>query len=359
MHSKKDLAQKQNEAEEQINNLQKIVDYNTMEPTVELLVQKFRLPQEEQPAVDEGDIYIPDYQRALVWSENTQAKFIESLILGLPIPFLFMADMQDGRLEIVDGTQRIRTLHRFLHNELCLTQLEKLDSLNGFKFSELPIARQRKFKNRTIRVVVLSDKADEEVRRDLFERINTGSVALKDMEVRKGIYPGPFGDFIIECAQNEQFNRLCPVTVAKRKSGESEELVLRFFAYSDHYLEFKHEVKKFLDHYMKTKNQDFDREEMTQRFIDMLNFVEKYFPTGFKKTPKATTTPRVRFEAIAVGIYLALKEQPDLVPKEVSTWLDSEKFKELTTSDASNSAKKLQGRIEFVRDALLGKRQEN
>lgn len=359
MHSKKNIAQKQKDAEEQINNLKRIVDYNTMEPTVELLVQKFRVPQEEQYAIEEGDIYIPDYQRELVWTEKTQAKFIESLILGLPIPFLFMADMPDGRLEIVDGTQRIRTLYRFLNNKLCLIQLEKLDSLNGFKFEELPVAQQRKFKNRTIRVVVLSDKADEEVRRDLFERINTGSVALKDMEARRGIYQGPFGDFIIECAQNEQFKRLCPVTEAKRNTREPEELVLRFFAYSDKYSEFKHEVKKFLDNYMKEKNQDFDREEMKESFINMLNFVEKHFPTGFKKTAKTTTIQRVRFEAIAVGVYLALKKQPDLVPEEVSPWIDSDKFKELTTSDASNSSKRLQGRIEFVRDALLGKRQEN
>jgi len=349
MPSEKDIAR----AEEQINELQKIVDYNTMEPTVELLVQKFRLPQGEQYTIEEGEIYIPDYQREYVWSEKIQAKFIESLILGLPIPFLFMADMQDGRLEIVDGTQRIRTLHRFLNNELSLTELEKLNSLNGFKFSELPIVRQRKFKNRTIRVVVLSDKADEEVRRDLFERINTGSAALKDMEARRGIYQGSFGHFITKCAQNEKFNRLCPVTPAKRKNREPEELVLRFFAYSDKYLEFRHEVKKFLDDYMKEKNQYFEREEMNNRFINMLNFVDTYFPTGFKKKTDAKITPRVRFEAIAVGVHLALKEKPDLVPEPVSTWLNSDTFKELTTSDASNSAKRLQGRIEFVRDELL------
>ncbi|MDY6993462.1 MAG: DUF262 domain-containing protein, partial [Pseudomonadota bacterium] len=148
-------------------------------------------------------------------------------------------------------------------------------------------------------------------------------------------------------------------TEQKRKNREPEELVLRFFAYSDKYLEFRHDVKKFLDDYMKEKNQDFDREEMNNRFIKMLNFVDTYFPTGFKKTTHATITPRVRFEAIAVGVHLALKEKPDLVPEPVSTWLNSDTFKELTTSDASNSAKRLQGRIEFVRDALLNKKPSN
>jgi hypothetical protein len=86
----------------------------------------------------------------------------------------------------------------------------------------------------------------------------------------------------------------------------------------------------------------------------MLDFIEKYFPNGFRKGKKHTTTPRIRFEAIAVGVALALKEKSGLEPSSV-TWLDSPEFKKHTTSDASNSKPKIKHRIEYVRDQLLGK----
>ena len=93
---------------------------------------------------------------------------------------------------------------------------------------------------------------------------------------------------------------------------------------------------------------------MRNEFESMLEFVNKYFPNGFRKGQKHTTTPRIRFEAIAVGTALALRENGDLIPVSME-WLNSEEFKFHTTSDASNSKPKVKNRIEFVRDQLLGK----
>jgi hypothetical protein len=86
----------------------------------------------------------------------------------------------------------------------------------------------------------------------------------------------------------------------------------------------------------------------------MLDFVEKYFPNGFSKAKGHVKTPRIRFEAISVGVALALREKSNLEPKSIE-WLDSPEFKEYTTSDASNSKPKVIKRIEYVRDQLLGK----
>ena len=137
--------------------------------------------------------------------------------------------------------------------------------------------------------------------------------------------------------------------------GEREELILRFFAYSDKYTEFEHSVKDFLNDYLKEKNQEFKTgvpEKYKNEFEQMLKFVKKYIGS-FAKTETAKTTPRVRFEAIAVGINLALKEQPKRVKYNID-WLYSEEFKEQTTSDASNNKSKLRSRIEFVKNKLLG-----
>jgi len=345
-------------AEAEIREKQKTVDYDTKEYPVEVLVQKYRDGLEE----DTSELYIPDYQRDMIWEETRQSKFIESIFLGLPIPYIFVADLRPkqeddeddlARLEIVDGTQRIRTLDRFLNNDLTLCRLEKLKNLNNFKFSDFPLARQRRFNRTTIRMIVLSDKADEETRRDMFERINTGSVQLNDMEKRRGISPGPFVNLLEELAKDPKFIKLCPISEALIKKREPEEFVLRFFAYLNNYHNFDRQVNVFLNEYLEKHNHpEIDQDGMRSEFHKMLDFVEKYFPNGFSKTKGHVKTPRIRFEAISVGVALALREKSDFEPKSMK-WLDSPEFKEYTTSDASNSRPKVIKRIEYVRDQLL------
>jgi hypothetical protein len=346
-------------AEAEIRDKQKIVDYDTKEYPVEVLVQKYKDGLKE----DINELYIPDYQRDKAWEEPRQSKFIESILLGLPIPYIFVADLRPkdddvddlARLEIVDGTQRIRTLERFLNDELKLCGLKKLEQLNNFRFKDLPLGRQRRFNRATLRMIVLTDKADEETRRDLFERINTGSVELNDMEKRRGISPGPFVNLLEELAKHPKFRKLCPFSEALIRRREPEEFVLRFFAYLNNYKSFERQVNTFLNEYLEKNNHPgILLDEMRNEFHAMLDFVEKYFTNGFSKKEGHVKTPRIRFEAISVGVALALREKTDLVPKSIK-WIDSPEFKEYTTSDASNSKPKVIKRIEYVRDQLLGK----
>lgn len=349
---------KQN-AEEQVRAEQKDVDFETKEFTVELLVNKYHSGLED----DTNELFVPDYQRDFVWSEKRQSRLIESLILGFPIPYIFTADVLsedpelDGRIEIVDGSQRVRTIHAFIHNKLTLQDLKSLSSLNGFNFQDLPLSRQRRFMRIPVRVIELSSKCNEETRRDLFERINSGSDILKDMEVRKGSELGSttlYTQVIKPCSAIPQFKELAPLSEAKEKRDERLEFTLRFFAYLDNYQKFDHSVREFLNDYMSANgNIDAAKQElMKTEFSNMLNFVEKYFPAGFRKTVTAKSTPRVRFESIAVGTALALRLDPHLAPKNLD-WISSDKFKDLTTSDGANSRVKVIERIEYVRDQLL------
>lgn len=344
------------EAEEEILEHQRIVDYDTKEYPVEVIVEKYLTGKDD----DENEIFVPDYQREFVWPNDRRSKFIESVLIGLPIPYIFVADVGrgEGRLEIVDGSQRIRTLAAFLNDEFELAGLKKLKKLNGFLFSDLPIARQRRFKRRTIRLIELTERADEAVRRDIFERINTGSLLLNDMEQRWGIKEGPLLEFIRECASNQLFKKLAPLSDSVELRRERDEFVLRFFAYLENYLKFDKRVVEFLDEYLETHQADFDEAKaslMRAEFQRMLEFVDRYFaPKGFRKQATHTRTPRIRFEAISVGVALALRENPELVPSSLD-WLESAEFKEHTTSDASNSRPKVKARIEFVRDQLLGR----
>ena len=129
MYRKREITdQLRDAAEEEIREKRKPVDYKTIEYPIEILVQKFLDGIDD----DTNELFIPDYQREMAWDDEIQSKFIESVLLGLPIPYIFVADVSgeedtnDSRLEIIDGTQRIRTLKRFLNNELELNHLNKL-----------------------------------------------------------------------------------------------------------------------------------------------------------------------------------------------------------------------------------------
>jgi len=343
--------------DKQIEELQKITDYEIKEWPIGVLVEKFTNGRE----TDESEIFIPDYQRDMVWTPKQQSRFIESILIKLPVPFIFAADVghgdREGSLEIIDGSQRIRTLDNFLSNKLELVGLKKLTQAIGLRFSDLSKPRQMRFKRTTVRVIELTEKADEDARREMFDRLNSGGTQLTTMEVRRGVVDGPFMTFITECAANEQFKALVPLSDRNAKRKEYEEFVLRYFAYLNNYQNFQKSVDDFLTDYLKSRNDRFleaDKQGMLGEFVRMLTFVFQHFPNGFKRTGYKTV-PRIRFEAIAVGVSLALREKPDLSPGDVGLWLDSKEFIKHTRSDASNSRPKLVNRIQYVRDNLLGK----
>lgn len=329
-------------AEIEIRELQKQVDYDLKDFTIELIVQKF----------GRDDFWIPSYQREYVWREANKSLFIESVLLGLPIPFMFMAENDDGRLEIVDGAQRIQTLDAFLAGDLVLKGLKRLTSVNGFTFHDLPDTQQRKFVNRALRIIVLDEKTDQAVRHELFKRINTSGQKVRPSEIRIGSFPGPFMDFVRTCAGAPAFLELCPISPSMLDRQENVELVTRFFCYLDRYKDFKHDVEEFLNDYVREVQDQFDQQALEEEFARMLDYVRRTFPAGFAKTKTAKTTPRVRFEAIAVGVGLALRQNPLAKPINVG-WLDSQEFATLTTTHASNSGPRLRGRVEFVRDRVL------
>lgn len=346
----------QDELEIQIKELQKDYDYNLKEYPVEVILQKFKREDYINPEESVASIFIPSYQRQFVWKSVMKSRFIESLFLGVPIPPLFAFTLDEsGNMELIDGVQRLSTIKEFVQGELTVNGADLLDKLNGCTFNDLHPSRQRKFNSIGIRVYVLSENADASVRSDIYNRINSTGEKLTDAEVRKGAFLGnSFYEFILERIEDDEFNELFH-SKSEKLRGEKEELVSRFFAYSESYKTFEHSVKHFINEYIIRKGKgDFDSESMKKEFHDMLAFVKQYFPNGFRKSANSQTIPRVRFEAISIGTNLALKENPELVPQSME-WLNSDQFKKHTTSDASNNKNKVVGRIEFVRDCLLGK----
>ena len=340
-------------AERQIVEQTKRIDFYITEYSVELLANK----------MSAGEYVVPQYQREFTWEPERKSKFIESLMMGLPIPFIFFWEMPDGRLEIVDGSQRLRTIEEFLLKDLQLGELEQLTLASGLRFRDLPESRQRKVKNRSIRGIVLNEHADEAARLDMFERINTGSKIANTAEVRRGALAGPFLDLVIELANNLIFVPLAPMSEKRRAERGREELVTRFFAYGDGLQKYKDKPADFIFNYSKSMNAEFMADpslvdNYRNRFLQTMQFVQRIFPYGFRKTPNGNATPRARFEAIAIGSMLALEDRPDLATlsgehANVTAWLGGEEFAEVTGSDGANAIARLQGRIDFVKNKLV------
>ncbi len=338
-------------AERQIKALQIPYDYDTKEYPIEVLLYKFSSSEPESSI-----IVIPAYQREFIWPDSDRSRFIESLFLGVPIQPLFAAILdEDGNLELIDGSQRIRTIEAFTKDEFRLAGLKKLDALNGLYYSDFTTARKNKFGLINLRLHVISEKADLSIRQDIFDRINTSGQKAKPSEIRKGALSGSFYEFVGEQAKNQLFTELCPITKKQKDRGEAEELILRFFTYSDYGTTNKDKGSRLLDRYLIDKNKNgFDRQVKRSDFERMLKFVQKHFQLGFRKTQFANSTPRVRFEAISLGVHFALQEQPDLVPKYMD-WLRSKEFELVTTSHSSGNPGQLTKRVNFVKDCLLNK----
>jgi hypothetical protein len=160
--------------EEEIRKAQKRFNYNTLETPLEFLFDK----KENENGEVESEI-CPDKNKGLTWTDDERSRFIESILIGIPITPVVLARVRQKkgriffRLDIIDGNHRIDTIIRFANNELELCGLKILQSLNGFKYQDLLSDRQRKFSRTTLRVIMLEPSVDEEMREEIRERLGS------------------------------------------------------------------------------------------------------------------------------------------------------------------------------------------
>lgn len=336
----------------QIRDKKQEVRFSTREYVAEYLINKFQA----------DEFYIPlEYQRNFVWNDRTCSYFIESVLIGLPIPYMFFADSDEGKIEIVDGAQRMNALANFTNGDLVLQGLAILTEVNGKTFVDLPKEVQRRFNNASFRVVYLEEGTTVEVRQEIFRRINSSGEKLRSQEIRRGSMDGGFSQLVAELSQNDLFKELAPLSDTARKHYDDMELVTRFFAYFDGYPNFegyKDRVAGYLDEYTQKMNDEFAkdadlRDQYTRRFTDMLSYVNVGLQClGFRKTKSGNSTPHARFEAISVGVAVAQKRNPGLAVQDMSAWIDDAEFQQLVRSDSANVKAKLKARIEFVVNKL-------
>lgn len=213
----------------------------------------------------------PEYQRRHVWNDVTSSRLIESLILNIPIPIIFISqdiDVDDenkediARYSVIDGQQRLTAIVNFFHGEFELKGMEILNDLNGHKYSDLPGFLVRRLEERTIKCLRIDSSVDAQVKYDIFERLNSGSVKLEEQELRNASHRGPFNDLIKKLSINDDFRVLLQINLTKAQNNkkvkrmEDVETVLRFFAFGEKgYYDMKGGLKHFLSASMKNFNE--------------------------------------------------------------------------------------------------------
>lgn len=333
------------------------VDFDTYDVTVDELLRR----------VSKGRIDIaPIYQRQFRWPTGRQSRLVESVLLGIPVPPLFMATNTNAGVgsswEVVDGLQRLLSLVNFAGDQdardaagltgqpSTLKDLEKLTDFEGLTFEDLPPDIRAGLEDRPLKVIVLNDKSDLQVRFDLFERLNTGGIILSPHEIRQSVYRGDFINTLAELSETDVFKNFVVLPESRWKDGTPQDFVLRFFAFLKKYKSFSHSVQDFLNDFASEMVKSGLTEDDKNTFFGTFSFLNAVFPNGLKTRKGAT--PVNLFEAVTVGAALALAIDPGIAPVPNPRWIESDDLRYFTTG-ATNSRVRVSGRIEYCRDRFL------
>lgn len=205
-----------------------------------------------------GDIFIPEFQRKYVWSRAQASRLIESLIIQCPIPVIYLNQERSERLSVIDGNQRLTSVRLFLDNDFELKGLTAYPELDGSRFSDLDPRFRRHIQNRTLRCITILKETHPQIKFDVFERLNTGSVRLNYQELRHGLYHGPLINLIDEMSKENLWREVSRIRSDPRMKGS--ELILRYFGLSKMLTSYTKPMSSFLNKFCE-RNTGINEEE--------------------------------------------------------------------------------------------------
>jgi len=264
----------------------------------------------------EGDLKLnPEYQRNYRWNDKQASRFVESLLLNIPVPVIYLNEEKDTKLTVIDGQQRLASLLRFIKPEelkvnplfnsmsleaLTLQELRVRSDLNGLTIRELSSEDRSTLQKRHIRCIVILNESDSTLKFEVFERLNTGSVKLTDQEVRNCVYNGPLNELLIKATEYPKYQELIKLPTKDQNNMKDAELVLRFFAYRELPKDYSSNYTEYLNDYMEENRiiSDARYEELLDIFQKTVNLCHGILGTGV-----AFRKPNVRENVINGAIY--------------------------------------------------------
>ena len=234
----------------------------------------------------------PDFQRQYVWDSSKASKLIESAILGIPLPIIYLSEEKDGREYVIDGQQRLTSFFAFIDGQFPdgkpfkLSSLNVLSELNGKRFCDLSDELQDRVRYYKIRAITFQKDSNKNLKFEIFERLNTGSVQLNDQELRNCLYRGNFNVALKEMAEDPDFMFICGLKNPDKRMKDKE-LVLRFCAfYHKTYLNYKAPMRNFLNSEARDKRDISEKEvvELKTAFKNACQIIRSIFgKNSFKR----------------------------------------------------------------------------
>lgn len=325
----------------------------------------------------------PDYQRRHRWSRETSSRLIESLILNIPIPLIYLSQDVDvdeddsddnARYSVIDGQQRLTAITQYLSGDFALSDLQTLKELDGSSYKDLPPFLIRRLEERTIKCLRIDSTVDAQVKYDIFERLNSGSIKLEPQELRNALYGGPFNDLLKRLATDTNFRTLLhinldnPINNSRVKKMEDAELVLRFFALgNNNYKTFKGGFKTFLDTEME-KLSLLDSEQLSgleRTFLRTMEITRHFFGDSAFAKFRCEDGVFIEMSNFNAAVYDALSHavamevdplEPGITPEMItrfrSLFADSNFFASIEGGTADKA--KVVARIDAARQVLSG-----
>ncbi|HEV7660907.1 MAG TPA: DUF262 domain-containing protein [Allosphingosinicella sp.] len=330
------------------------ISVSPSDPTLELLVQQ----------INRGDILIPFYQRKYVWKIEQASALVESFLMGLPVPQVFLHVNADDQLEVIDGQQRLMSIKYFMEgyfgeeDDRGKRQVFKLKGLserseyNGKTFKDLSERDQRKLRNATLRAInikQLKPNLTNESVFHIFERLNTGGTRLKPQEIRNAVYRGKIVERLQSLNETPGWRTILGITKAD-KNQKDVELILRLYALFENWDSYEKPMLRYLNNAMNA-DRAFDSakaKRFSKRFPEVVKVVNDALHRPFR--PRGLLN-----SAVLEAVMITLLEDENVGAKQLKArygkLLKDADFQDAITGSTTDTLV-LKTRLEIALDML-------
>jgi len=317
----------------------------------------------------------PAFQRYFRWDEEQRTRFIESLLLGIPIPPIFVAEDGSGVWELVDGLQRVSTVLSFFgvlrsedegvrsKNNWCLTEGDRVEALEGFNYETIPNPFRLNIKRATCRVEILRWNTDYDMRFELFNRLNTGGSPLTAQEIRNCIYrdiSNKFNDFLKKSAENKDFLALIDLDDEQYERLYHEELALRFISLYNNSSQVRTSIAQHMTSFMKSAldNEGFDYAKYGKIFSEVFALLSPLGRDIFRQKDGKFAT--ALYDVITIGVgenyeYYYKDGPSELISDRIKEVLNDDVLKKLSRRGGNNQKTRIINRLKEAK-RIFGKK---
>lgn len=278
----------------------------------------------------------PKYQRRERWNKDKQSALIESFLLNIPVPPIYLAEDEYGSYSVIDGKQRITAIYNFIQLKEKLVNLEKFKEIEGLSFEQLPSPLNNALKIRPyIRVITLLKQSDSLLKYEVFNRLNTGGDKLLPQEIRNASFEGKLNDLLVELSENNIFRKQFNLETEKEREKSKiykemldVEYVLRFFTLKDFWNKFNGNMKIAMDNFMEQnyRRKDLNVQNLRETFNQTLNFCEIVWgDRAFKRPDGRNEIIQGIFDVQTVGLSFFLNKGKLIIERKEQIYAMFEK----------------------------------